>query len=907
MTQDKIANLVGQLARHYDPSGRTETVRRDFKGNVQELHRILTRDATVSVVKWDVADDTALNGLLEQETYVQLTEHAALNRMTRLYNWHRPAQNRVAIHLPRYNWRGLLEAEGLVIRATGYDPTTGTRTTAIQEIRYNAKGQKEYLELGNGTLTQYDYDPLTFRIRQLRTTRPANADEFPKLRSNLTNPNVIQQLLYTYDPVGNITEMQDQAYKPVFFSKAIVEPKNLYEYDALYRLIHAMGRENGTTGGVPSHMEGNAPETDFPITDPSALRKYTQIYAYDSVGNIKRMAHQAGPTGSWTRDYAYAFEDPMQPASNRLWQTWTGGDRTQAITYGYDTHGNMLNLANVAPGQDMQWDHRDMIKRLNLVGGGIAYYQYDAGKQRTRKYITRIGGALEDRIYLGGYELYRRRNSQGNVVEEIESLHLFEGEQRVLLVDDVITAKSSAQPGLNGLRIKEQTLFRYQYSNHLGSACLELDDQAAIISYEEYHPYGTSAYRAMKRDSEAPAKRYRYTGIERDEESGLSYHWARHFTSWLCRWASPDPANLKDGVNVYRYCRNSPLGGVDRNGHQTKTRKQGVEGDVNRHGSQGSRGQKGPTTNTYELESEHIDPFGAQRENMRNQATGESPIPKGRGGRLDRNQTTVLLDKSVSDAKTAFDRPLISNAQKEALNGGVIPSTAAELGPDAAMDRLKAASEAAGRTVPKGAYLAQAGQIDSLHADPDVRAFSRSPENNVLAGATDAEIDAALNIPETEARAGNFVKDIPGTKNPRASTVFQGNFGSSKSLGTARNLGGIGLGGASVAIGVYSTVVSAESGDVAGTVVNATLVSAEGTGLLISAAGLLAGDAATVSAGAFVSGVAGAVGLAVGGVALAIDEGSRAAAGKKTGAVEATEFYADLVNEGEKQGGAWGS
>ena len=31
-------------------------------------------------------------------------------------------------------------------------------------------------------------------------------------------------------------------------------------------------------------------------------------------------------------------------------------------------------------------------------------------------------------------------------------------------------------------------LIRYQFGNHLGSAILELDDQAQIISYEEYYP-----------------------------------------------------------------------------------------------------------------------------------------------------------------------------------------------------------------------------------------------------------------------------------------------------------------------------------------------------------------------------------------------------------------------------------
>ncbi|MBK6795285.1 MAG: hypothetical protein IPG76_00370 [Acidobacteria bacterium] len=65
-------------------------------------------------------------------------------------------------------------------------------------------------------MTQYDYDLKTFRLQQIRTTRPADSSDFPQRRSNLQNQFIVQQLLYTYDPVGNITEIEDQAYKPVF-------------------------------------------------------------------------------------------------------------------------------------------------------------------------------------------------------------------------------------------------------------------------------------------------------------------------------------------------------------------------------------------------------------------------------------------------------------------------------------------------------------------------------------------------------------------------------------------------------------------------------------------------------------------------------------------------------------------
>jgi len=547
-----VHNLNGQLIRHYDSSGLVEAIRRDFKGNVREVRRILVKDATASIVDWQ----GNLASKLEIETYAQLTEHDALNRMTRQENWHKLG-GVGAVYTPIYNERGALKSETFTLN--------GTATNAIEDIRYNAKGQKEYLELGNGTLTQYDYDPKTFRLTQIRTTRPVDASDFPDRHSNLQDIGIIQQLRYTYDPVGNISEIYDEAYEPVFFRNQQVEPRSRYAYDALYRLTEAEGREGFNPSHAPTHREEGPQEVEpFPLTDQT-LRNYIQRYTYDAVGNILHMQHFADQ-GNWHRRYAYATD------SNRLLRTWEGNDdwdnsqATNKTEYDHDTHGSMLNLANVAPGQQLQWDHRDMIKSLDLVGGGIAHYQYDSDKQRTRKVIVNRSGVKQwERIYLGGYELYRRIVA-GAVVEEIESHHLFEGEQRVLLVDDVITASGMANPRPDGLSVKKQTLFRYQYSNHLGSACLELDHEAEVISYEEYHPYGTSAYRAMKSGIEAPPKRYRYAGMEVDDETSLSYQSARYFSLQLGRWASADAANLADGTNLYRYVSCNPVRFVDRNG-----------------------------------------------------------------------------------------------------------------------------------------------------------------------------------------------------------------------------------------------------------------------------------------------------------------------------------------------------
>src|SRR6185436_10639114 len=129
--------------------------------------------------------------------------------------------------------------------------------------------------------------------------------------------------------------------------------------------------------------------------------------------------------------------------------------------------------------------------------------------------------------------------------------HLFGGEQRLLMVDQIFKTNRPA--------LGERNLYRYILSNHHGSSTIEVNENADIISYEEYHPYGTTAYRSGRNAAEVKLKRYRYTGMERDEESGLSYHTARYYAPWLGRWASCDPTGLRDGVNAWAYVSGNPM------------------------------------------------------------------------------------------------------------------------------------------------------------------------------------------------------------------------------------------------------------------------------------------------------------------------------------------------------------
>ena len=66
--------------------------------------------------------------------------------------------------------------------------------------------------------------------------------------------------------------------------------------------------------------------------------------------------------------------------------------------------------------------------------------------------------------------------------------------------------------------------------------------------------------------------RSRFTGKERDTESGNDYFGARYYSSAMGRWMSPDPSNLGVDIylpqtwNRYNYAVNNPLTVADRNG-----------------------------------------------------------------------------------------------------------------------------------------------------------------------------------------------------------------------------------------------------------------------------------------------------------------------------------------------------
>ncbi len=592
--EDEVRNLRGMLYLHLDQAGAVTIEAHDFKGNpLRASGRIATEYK--QTIDWSAVNaalpanamaqldpgalEAALATRLETDTFISRTTYDALNRPVTLTTPHTPTMQPSVIR-PGYNEANLLER----VDANLHEATANGQpswTPFVTNIDYDAKGQRQRIDHGNGASTSYEYDPLTFRLVHLLTRR--NVVDFP---DDCPHPSPagwpgcqVQNLHYTYDPVGSITHIRDDAQQTIYFRNKRVEPSAEYTYDAIYRLIEATGREHlGQIAGAPTpHSHDDALRVGrLHPGDGNATGTYTERYVYDAVGNILTMQHRGSdPAHSgWTRAYAHSETTQLEvgAVNNRLSSTTLNGT---IETYRYDgsagLHGNITTMPHLPL---LQWDYRDRLQATaqQAVNNGTpetTWYVYDAGGQRVRKVteLQTVAGQtptrMKERIYLGGLEIYREYENDGATIKlERETLHIMDDEQRIALVETRTIDTEGGDPA-------PQRLIRYQLGNHLGSTSLELDDQARVISYEEYYPYGSTSYQAVSSHTETP-KRYRYTGKERDEETGLCYHGARYYVCWLGRWTSPDPIGLLDGLNLYRFSQSNPVTFLDPNGAQSK-------------------------------------------------------------------------------------------------------------------------------------------------------------------------------------------------------------------------------------------------------------------------------------------------------------------------------------------------
>jgi len=127
----------------------------------------------------------------------------------------------------------------------------------------------------------------------------------------------------------------------------------------------------------------------------------------------------------------------------------------------------------------------------------------------------------------------------------------------------------------NGKRLARRELvpgysIRYHYSDHLGSASVIATSGGLIYDESDYYPFG-----GERVITNSDPNQYKFTGKERDAESGLDYFGARYHSSSVGRFLSADSSSYStlrnpQSWNLYAYTLNNPLRYADPDGHEVQ-------------------------------------------------------------------------------------------------------------------------------------------------------------------------------------------------------------------------------------------------------------------------------------------------------------------------------------------------
>ncbi|MFB7516554.1 SpvB/TcaC N-terminal domain-containing protein [Streptomyces sp. NPDC056144] len=438
------------------------------------------------------------------------------------------------------------DSGGQVGRATG--TKNGTDYTYLDRVDYDKFGQKILQQTGNGVRTTYAYDAEDRRLGALKSVAPSGT--------------AFQNLGYTYDKIGNVTSLANDAPQ----GGEIGGPSSqTYGYDDQYRLTSASGR----------------------YTDKNnAVNTYSLSLGYDSIHNTtsKTQTHEvtggtpAFPTGGGGAGPIEPVDDPSNPADVQDRTTYTygyayDGTRPHAptkvgpVTHAYDANGNLTSTVNTAASDRRRqyvWDEENRLVCNQDTATGTLTQDPSGCAAATVSYVyddkgDRVVKRSEDGLSLYPNRYYSERDATGYK-------HVFVGDSRVTTKTVATTGPEDAQ--------------QFFHADHIGSSGYVTDKQGKVTEHLEYFPYGETWVEERTGGTDTP---YQFTGKELDAETGLYYYGARYYNPRTQLWASPDPVlpDYLDGamaggiteprnLAAYTYAHNNPVILMDPTGKWPK-------------------------------------------------------------------------------------------------------------------------------------------------------------------------------------------------------------------------------------------------------------------------------------------------------------------------------------------------
>lgn len=344
---------------------------------------------------------------------------------------------------------------------------------------------------------------------------------------------------------------------------------------------------------------------------------YTDSYTYDAEGNRERK--DAG--GQPSTEYVY-FNGQVIAEKNTSTEDWSeyiyaNGKRiakavdfedriliqgTNCTGCGSQYTGFTINGISWLPYVIQTGDQVMLRQKTNSGLGGVVLYFSDGSS--TRNVATDSDGQLLNSDGMTGYFHYRTADLSAYAGKTLTSIALISettsgaGPWLLKYADFVlISTDGTVQPIYTNETTVSLTQFGssrvtgvsggidhvsnssdptnttwYYHGDQIGSSRLMSANEGWPVWQGTFLPYGEEY------NPQITTNNYKFTGKERDSETGLDYFGARYYENGLGRWMTPDWAAKPEAVpysdlydpqslNLYSYVRNIPSSNADADGH----------------------------------------------------------------------------------------------------------------------------------------------------------------------------------------------------------------------------------------------------------------------------------------------------------------------------------------------------
>ncbi len=390
-------------------------------------------------------------------------------------------------------------------------------TSAVNEngavgLSYDSRGRLKTSTDVFGHLVEYAYDAVSNRTQV-------------KLDSAV-------QATYNYDAANRLTTLTDAASQNFVFGYDIANrlisksiPNGVtttFDYDGMSRLTRLKDATSSSTLFDRQYSYNPANQISQ-IAEPSQTRNF----GYDNVDRLISMTNG-------TSNESYGFDGVGNRTASHLsptynYQPFNRMTSTSTATMNYDPNGNLVTKSEGKEFWRFTWDYESRMVSAATRKQTVRY-KYDALGRR----IQRIAGK-------------GRENTK----------FIYDGADIIVDDNNGTLTKYLNGPGIdNKLRVQTGSDVKYFLSDHLGSTNALTDGSGNVTSSATYDSFGNATGNL--------ATRYKFTGREFDDFTGLHYYRARWYDSNLGRFISEDPIGFAGGdVNLYGYVGNGPLGAVD--------------------------------------------------------------------------------------------------------------------------------------------------------------------------------------------------------------------------------------------------------------------------------------------------------------------------------------------------------